>query len=173
MGKRSLSSERVSTSEKKWTASIKGTSSNAPRSGKQAGHRLYLFAPFLPWHIAAQGKRDCLVSRHISPGPAHLERCVIIVDTLLEIAPLFSVESLMSLALTTTHENCYFQRSIRRDTVGEPPSAENCASHMPLLKVQEPGELNAAIAAVSRGNRFANSIRRFCETLFRGKWSQG
>src|SRR4029434_2739520 len=43
------------------------------------------------------------------------------------------------------------------DTVGEPPRAENCASHMPLLKVQEPGESNAAIAAVSRGKRFANS----------------
>ena len=52
----------------------------------------------------------------------------------------------------------------RPDTVGEPPSAENCASHMPLLKVQEPGESNAAIAAVSRGNRFANSIRPFDET---------
>jgi hypothetical protein len=30
---------------------------------------------------------------------------------------------------------------------------------MPLLKVQEPGEANAAIKAMSRGNRFANSIR--------------
>jgi hypothetical protein len=30
---------------------------------------------------------------------------------------------------------------------------------MPLLKGQEPGEANTAIAAVSRGNRFANSIR--------------
>ena len=30
---------------------------------------------------------------------------------------------------------------------------------MPLLKVQEPGESNAAIAAVLRGNRLANSIR--------------
>ena len=38
-------------------------------------------------------------------------------------------------------------------------SAEDCASHMPLLKVQEPEASNAAIAAVSRGNRFANSIR--------------
>jgi hypothetical protein len=35
--------------------------------------------------------------------------------------------------------------------------AENCASRMPLLKVQEPGESNAAIAPVSHGNRFANS----------------
>jgi len=35
---------------------------------------------------------------------------------------------------------------------------------MPLLKVQEPGESNAAIAAVSRGNRFANSIPRVFET---------
>ena len=41
------------------------------------------------------------------------------------------------------------------------PSAENCAWHMPLLKVQEPGEANAAIKAMSRGNRFANSIRPF------------
>jgi hypothetical protein len=29
------------------------------------------------------------------------------------------------------------------------------------LKGQEPGEANTAIAAVSRGNRFANSIRAF------------
>src|ERR1043166_6045323 len=35
---------------------------------------------------------------------------------------------------------------------------------MPLLKGQEPGESNAAIATVSRGNRFANRIRRFSET---------
>ena len=35
---------------------------------------------------------------------------------------------------------------------------------MPLLKVQEPRQPNAAIAAVSRGNRFANSIGRFFET---------
>jgi hypothetical protein len=47
----------------------------------------------------------------------------------------------------------------RPDTVGEPSSAENCAAYMPLLKGQEPGEANTAIAAVSRGNRFANSIR--------------
>jgi hypothetical protein len=32
---------------------------------------------------------------------------------------------------------------------------------MPSLKVPEPGEYNAAIAAVSRGHRFANSIRPF------------
>src|SRR5262245_44229226 len=54
---------------------------------------------------------------------------------------------------------------IRTDTVGEPPSAEHCASHMPLLKGQEPGESNTAIAAVSRGNRFANSIRSFVSTI--------
>src|SRR5215510_9775628 len=34
MGKRSLSSGRVSPSEKKWTVSTKGPSSNAPRSSK-------------------------------------------------------------------------------------------------------------------------------------------
>jgi hypothetical protein len=50
------------------------------------------------------------------------------------------------------------------DTVGESSSAENWASHMPLLQVQEPGESNAAIAAVSRGNRFANSIRAVFKT---------
>src|SRR5215831_4835667 len=52
------------------------------------------------------------------------------------------------------------------DAVGEPPSAENFAPHMPLLKVQEPGESNTAIAAVSRGNRFANSIPSFLAYLF-------
>src|SRR5262249_9869838 len=43
----------------------------------------------------------------------------------MKIAGLFSGESPMSLALTTTHENCYFQRSIvscrathRRDEIG-------------------------------------------------------
>ena len=44
------------------------------------------------------------------------------------------------------------------DTVGEPPSAENCASHMPSLKAQEQGESEVATAALSRGHRFANSI---------------
>jgi hypothetical protein len=52
----------------------------------------------------------------------------------------------------------------RWDTVGEPPSAENCASHMPSLKAQEQGESEVATAALSRGNRFANSIRWFFET---------
>jgi len=42
---------------------------------------------------------------------------------------------------------------------------------MPLLKVQEPGEANAAIKAMSRGNRFANSIRPLNET--QGQGSQG
>jgi len=42
-------------------------------------------------------------------------------------------------------------------TVGAPPSAEHGASPMPLLKGQKSGESNAAMAAVSRGKRFANS----------------
>src|SRR5262245_37213794 len=33
-----------------------------------------------------------------------------------------------------------------------------------VVEVQEPGESNAASAAVSRGNRFANSIRPLIET---------
>ena len=36
-----------------------------------------------------------------------------------------------------------------------------CASHMPSLKAQEHGESKAATAALSHGNRFANSIRPF------------
>jgi hypothetical protein len=49
--------------------------------------------------------------------------------------------------------------SKRADTVGEPQSAEKCASHMPSLKAQEHGESKVATAALSPGNRFANSIR--------------
>jgi hypothetical protein len=49
----------------------------------------------------------------------------------------------------------------RSDTVGEPPNAENYASHMPSLKAQEQGESEVATAALSRGDRFANSIRSF------------
>ena len=52
----------------------------------------------------------------------------------------------------------------RADTVGEPPSTENCASHRPSVKVQESEESNAAIAVVSYGNRFANSIRAVFKT---------
>ena len=47
----------------------------------------------------------------------------------------------------------------RADTVGELPSAENCASHMPSLKAQEQGASEVATAALLRCNRFANSIR--------------
>ena len=54
-----------------------------------------------------------------------------------------------------------YKSTNRPDTVSELPSAENGASYMSLLKVQELGESNAAVAAVSRGNRFANSIRPF------------
>jgi len=59
--------------------------------------------------------------------------------------------------------NCPYRRAVKKrpDTVGEPPSAENCASHMPSLKAQEQGESEVATAALSRGNRFANSIRAF------------
>lgn len=39
-----------------------------------------------------------------------------------------------------------------------PPSAEHCASQMPSLKAQELGESDAAIVAISRGDRLANSI---------------
>jgi len=42
--------------------------------------------------------------------------------------------------------------------------AENCASHMPSLKAQEQGASEVATAALSRCNRFANSIRAFSET---------
>lgn len=47
------------------------------------------------------------------------------------------------------------------DTVGELQSAENCASQMPSLKAQEHVESNVATVALSRGNRFANSIGGF------------
>src|SRR5262245_41597990 len=52
----------------------------------------------------------------------------------------------------------------RSDTVGQPPSAENCASHRPLWKAEERGKSEATSATVSRGNRLANSIRSFFET---------
>jgi len=61
-----------------------------------------------------------------------------------------------------THEWCHKSR----DTVGKPPSAENVASHMPSLKAQEPGESDAATAAVLRGNRLANSISRIVTQKF-------
>src|SRR5215217_6608631 len=50
------------------------------------------------------------------------------------------------------------------------PRAENYASHIPLLKGQEPGESNVAIAAVSRGNRFANSIWSFVGHKGNPRW---
>jgi hypothetical protein len=52
------------------------------------------------------------------------------------------------------------------------PSAENCASHMPLSKVQEPGESNAAIAAVSRGSWVGcerGSLRSFSPSAESGR----
>src|SRR5439155_5182719 len=52
----------------------------------------------------------------------------------------------------------------RRDTVGQPQSAENCVWHMPSLQAQEPGESEVIAIVVSRGNRLTNSIRRFFET---------
>jgi len=59
------------------------------------------------------------------------------------------------------------------DTVGEPPSAENYALHMPSLKAQEQGESEVATAALSRGNRFANSIRLCIATLCSPHKSKG
>ena len=41
------------------------------------------------------------------------------------------------------------------------PSAEKCASHMLLLKRQEPREFSEVIGAVLYGDRFANSIKTF------------
>jgi hypothetical protein len=72
-----------------------------------------------------------------------------------------------SLLLANYHLTSIVKMSLVKppDTVGEPPSTENCASHMPLLKGQEPGESNAAIAAVLRGNRLANSITTVFETV--------
>jgi hypothetical protein len=47
----------------------------------------------------------------------------------------------------------------RPDTVGQPQSAQNCASHMPSLRVQEDGRSDTVTAAVLHGNTMTNSIR--------------
>jgi hypothetical protein len=52
----------------------------------------------------------------------------------------------------------------RPDTVGQPQSVGNCASHMPSWKAQEHRVFEAESATVSRGKRLTNSIRRVCET---------
>jgi hypothetical protein len=44
------------------------------------------------------------------------------------------------------------------DTVGQPQSTEICVLQMPSLKAQELGETDAAIVAIPRGDRLANSI---------------
>ncbi len=44
------------------------------------------------------------------------------------------------------------------DTVGQPPSAENGASHMPSLQTQEHGESGTVTAPLWHGNRMTNSI---------------
>jgi hypothetical protein len=49
----------------------------------------------------------------------------------------------------------------RPDTVGQPQSAQNCASHMPSLRVQEDGRSDTVTAAVLHGNTMTNSIRPF------------
>jgi hypothetical protein len=49
----------------------------------------------------------------------------------------------------------------RPDTVGQPQSVENYASHMPSLKAREYGKSEALKAAVSHGRRLTNSIRPF------------
>jgi hypothetical protein len=49
----------------------------------------------------------------------------------------------------------------RADTVGHPPSTENRASNVPLLKAQDYGESGTVIVSVWRENRMTNSIRAF------------
>src|SRR4029453_5440004 len=48
-----------------------------------------------------------------------------------------------------------------RDTVGQPPNAENDASHLLSLQAQKSRESNAVTAAVVCGNRMTNSIPPF------------
>jgi hypothetical protein len=52
-----------------------------------------------------------------------------------------------------------------RDTVGQPPNAENDASHLLSLQAQKSRESNAVTAAVVCGNRMTNSIGEVFEIL--------
>jgi hypothetical protein len=53
----------------------------------------------------------------------------------------------------------------RGDTVGQPPNAENDASHLLSLQAQKSRESNAVTAAVVCGNRMTNSIGEVFEIL--------
>jgi hypothetical protein len=65
----------------------------------------------------------------------------------------------------TLRKNVPFEK--RPDTVGQPQSAENCASRMPSWKAQAHRVFEAASTTVSRGNRLTNSIGWFLETMSR------
>jgi hypothetical protein len=69
--------------------------------------------------------------------------------------------------LTVSPGRAFYARESRKkrpDTVGQPPSAANCASHMPSLKAQEPGESEPETPALQCGNRLANTLTTLCET---------
>src|SRR4029453_5383361 len=73
-----------------------------------------------------------------------------------------SPESSMRQALLLTHaSNELMRRCLLSGYCWRTPKCRKCASPMPSLKAQEHGESKVATAALSHGNRFANSIRPF------------
>jgi len=98
-----------------------------------------------------------------------LEKVAALVAEMQTVNPKLTALTFLNRADPRGHDNVEAQEVLKethalQDTVGEPPSAEKYASHMPSLKAQEQGESEVATAALSRGNRFANSIGTFCET---------
>jgi hypothetical protein len=56
----------------------------------------------------------------------------------------------------------------RPDTVGQPQSAESCASHMPSLRAQEHRGADTVTTVVLHGNGMTNSIRPFAARMMNG-----